>query len=222
MSSVDSMYIGTIFIKHYDRWRGDLYLKDNLTFISNKDQAGRFYILKQGDTTILNGDRISINIGNRTLIIDNNNIPRLIDRDQLGNEIKHPRIVYTFIVSNGSDNTDPITYDSPISFISDKDDISALKYESHIQPINSQNYNIKPTNILTSSPINRSHHDSNFETFQFILERSDIPIISSSITKSKTSSLKNKSSDVFDGYKGGIMIILLMVILVLCILINKY
>src|SRR5437899_615902 len=94
--------LGNILLKIRDKWQGDLYLTESLTFSAQRAQAASFYLLKSGDSTILNGDRISLNVGSRTLVVSNGMV-RMIDRDQLQREVR------TFIISNGSDSTEPIT-----------------------------------------------------------------------------------------------------------------
>ncbi len=201
---------GNILIKHNDKWRGDYYLKEDLTFTTNKFDAARFYLLKSGDTTIINGDRISINCGNRVLTIVDNEL-RLIDRSHNYN---------SFIITNGTDNTDPIIFETVLYFISDSR--NALKYEWGMDLI------IPTDNSIEVSAANyqpHSHpHLSNYyygetctnNSFEFILERSDTPIISREI--SRVTHANNKSDE---GYRGIIMIVLLMVILVLCFLLSK-
>ena len=233
-----------IFIKHNDKWRGDYYLTDDLTFTVDKSQAACFYLLKLGDTTIINGDRISINSGNRTLIIDDSNIIKLIDRQLLNREIN------SFIIINESDTTEPITYESSIFLISDINKKMALSYEWGMDLINVPRELIS-TRILdgnigsSDTPINYKPHNSphlinitygNYpdqrspnilssrdylvSRFQFVLESADnvnnIHTLNG-IYQSKPSSTKSN----LEGYKGAIMIILLMVVLILCILASK-
>ena len=206
--------VGNIYIKHNDKWRGDFYLKDDLSFVTDKRQAAKFYLLKTGDTTIVNGDRISINIGSRSLNIDNEGNIRLTERDQLTREFSNK---CTFIRKYGSDTIDPISYESNIIFISDKNNHTALKYTWD--------------NNFNPNLINSSINDQNIWLFQFMLERSDNPITRSNITKntspasstirSKTLSY-SKPSEITDGYKGAIMIFLLVIILILYIVVSKY
>ena len=212
--------LGNIYIKHNDKWRGDYYLKDDLTFTVDKTLAGRFYLLKSGDTTIINGDRISINTGNRTLsLLDS---LRLIDRDQNHNTIT------TFLITNGTDNTDPITFETPLYIISDKDSKTALKYEWGMDLIGPVNNNIllgavnyKPHECPKLA--NSSYGDicpNYINTFEFYFEKADGPITNldspnAMVTKSVT------RNEFIEGYKGAIMVVLLMIVLILCIMIGK-
>ena len=214
-SAVSSAY-GNTFIKHNDRWRGDYYLREDLTFTVDRSQACKFYLLKPGDTTILNGDRIGIHVGSRTLVVDSNRNLRLVDREQL---ISRSREISTFIVTNGSDNTDPITYESSVFFISDRNNGSALKYEWGMNLSSDSAYRPHDHPALTNGNYNTTESSSN--SFQFALERSESPI-TRAISISAPSSHRPKSSDLLSGYKGAVMIVLLMVILVLSVLASKY
>ena len=228
MSGVNNT-LGNILIKHNDKWRGDYYLTEDLTFTVNKSLAARFYLLKSGDTTILNGDRISINSGNRTLAVTDSDIIRLIDRDQ------SQRFINTFIVTNGTDNTDPITFETFIYLISDKDRKTALKYEwgmdlisTHEDSSTSGAVSYKPhdTPSLTNSDYGTSS-SININSFGFILERADTPITNLDSARNMVVAPQNKHiapknpTEFLDGYKGVVMIILLMIVLILCILASK-
>ena len=214
--------LGNILLKHNDKWRGDYYLKEDLTFTVERSQAGRFYLLKAGDTTILNGDRIGIHMGSRTLIVDVSGILRLIDRDQL------TRGINTFIITNGSDNTDPITYESSMFFISDKNNGMALKYEWGMDLVSNDASTYYPRDH--PNLINSTYHtnDISINAFQFALERADVPITRSEIARNTTMPslsvqyTRSISPEFLDGYKGAIMIVLLMMVLILCILASKY
>jgi len=216
--------LGNILIKHNDKWRGDFYLKDDLTFTVNRSQAARFYLLKSGDTTILNGDRISINSGNRTIMINDLSEVKLIDREQDYNMIN------SFIITNGTENTDPITYEMAIFLISDKIQKKALKYEWGMDLIGTYE------DSITLGASNYKPHDhprlinSNYGSvcesyigrFQFLLEKADGPITNIEMTRNTITVSKSKiASELLEGYKGIIMIILLMVILVLCVLATR-
>ena len=54
-------------------------------------------MLKSGNTTIINGDRVSLNLGNKILVITENNIIKFLDRDQLWDETD------SFTITNGTD-----------------------------------------------------------------------------------------------------------------------
>jgi hypothetical protein len=229
MLSVDNTF-GNILLKHNDKWRGDYYLRDDLTFTVDRSLATRFYLLKSGDTTILNGDRISINSGNRTLSITDSNSLRLIDRDQSYHNTG------TFLITNGTDNTDPITFETMIYLISNKDKKTALKYEWGLDLIGPQDNNIIPgtvTGAVNYKPrgkpnlINGSYGDicdTYINTFEFLLEKADGPITNLDSTQTNNSSSKHitvNKNEFFDSYKGALMIFLLMIILILCALVNR-
>lgn len=210
---------GNLLIKHNDKWRGDYYLKHDLTFSPNRSEAAHFYLLKPGDTTILNGDRVSINSGNRTLILDEANNCRLIDRDQ------HHRGIRTFIISNNKDSTDPINYDQVLFFISDKTARTALKYEWSMDIIRpndgSGSSTYKPRNFpnLTTSTYGTSH-ETELTPFQFQLERATEPITNLEDNRTVAVAKPTRNDNLFDRYKGAILLFFLMILLVLCIMVN--
>ncbi|CAH6420201.1 Hypothetical protein HVR_LOCUS1124 [uncultured virus] len=236
MAHVDNT-LGNILIKHNDKWRGDYYLKDDLSFTINRNDAGRFYILKSGNTCILNGDRISVHLGNSTLVIDTNDNLKLLDREHINMEMS------SFVISNGTDHTDPISYESKIFFVADRARKMALKYEWGMDlvsedPVISGAMNYKPRdhpNLINSTYGGTC--EAHINSFQFALERADAPITQSSTVRNftypnrsrdetqcsldPTKPSKPSPSELFDGYKGAIMVLLLMVILVLCVLANR-
>lgn len=210
---------GNLLIKHIDRWRGDYYLKDDLTFSPNRSEAARFYLLKSGDTTILNGDRVSINSGNRTLVLDEQNNCRLIDRDQ------HHRGVRTFVVSNNNDTTDPINYDQILFFISDKTTRTALKYEWSMDIIRpndgSGSSTYKPRNFpnLISGEYGTTH-ETELTPFQFQLERANDPI--TNLEDNRTLAVaKIRTENLFDKYKGAILLFFMLILLILCVMVSR-
>lgn len=207
-----------IFIKHNDKWRGDYYLTDQLRFTTDKALAARFYLLKSGNTTIINGDRITINLGNRTLVIDDTNNIKLIDRDH------HHREINSFVITNGSENTEPISHNTNIFFISDKSVKTALKYEWGMDLIDTTtviqdaaNYKPHQCPILTNSNYGTAN-EAQVNLFQFQLEQEDI-LDSRTMAQLEITPPMRPSS--FDKYKGAILLTLLLIVLVLCVLISK-
>ena len=214
---------GNILIKHKDKWRGDFYLKDDLTFTTIKSQASHFYILKPGNTTIINGDRISINLGNQTVMVEFNckDQVKLIDRDLFNHNIN------SFIIIGESENTNPITYETSVFFISNKKTKEALKYEWNMDlvtgvndPVNNStksviNYQPRNQPSLINSNYNNFHDVS---SFQFFLEK-----VENTITYLNTvPAVSHKKNNVSGaGYNSVIILILLIIVLILCILINK-
>jgi hypothetical protein len=226
--SIQSHELGNILIKHNDHWRGAYYLKEDLTFTVDRTKAARFYLLKSGDTTILNGDRISANSGNRTLSIDDNNELHLIDRDHT------MRGVTTFLIANGTDNTDPITFETNVYLISNRERRLALKYEWGMELINSgatdgtaSASNYKPRSH--PSLINDDYGTgtvSGVTAFQFSLERADGPIttVESSrnmIAKTDPTGQIKGFADLFENYHGALLLLLLLVILILCVVVSR-
>ena len=234
MDNRDNIYLlGNMFIKHIDKWRGDYYLKSDLTFTVDKSQAIRVYLLKSGDTTIINGDRVSLNSGNKSIIVDESDTIKLIDRDQSHRGVKN------FLVINGTENTDPITYETPVFLVTDKARKTALKYEWGMDLVNTDNtsalgaVNYKPHNH--PKLINGDYGatcESYINTFKFYLERADGPITNLDTSRNviidnsqqqanQVTMARKNSSEVLDGYKGAIMVVLLMIVLILCIIAMK-
>lgn len=229
IDGINGANLGNILIKHNDKWRGSYYLKDNLTFTVDRSLAARFYILKSGDTTILNGDRITLNSGNRSISVAGIDTIRLLDRALADQRTRESN---SFIVTNGTDNTDPITYETSIYFISNKDQRTALKYEwgmDLITPSDSSSVasNYKPRHHPNLINGFYGGDISSIHPFEFILEKADGPITNLDSSRnlitmqSKLSKNSPHSSEFFEGYKGAIMIMLLMIILVLCVLLSR-
>lgn len=214
---------GNLFIKHNDKWRGDYYLKEDFEFTTDKNLAARFYLLKSGDTTILNGDRISINCGSRVLVIDESNQIKLVDRELCHHGIN------SFIIGNGTDNTDPINFDSGVFFITDKDEKIALRYIWGMDLIDPSDTDTDASNYKPRNHPNLTHEnygnvcEANIGSFQFQLERATVPV--TAIEDNRTIAVppikqSSRSWDLFDRYKGAVMLFLLMIILILCIVIG--
>lgn len=210
MTHIDTT-LGNILIKHHDTWRGAYYLKDDMTFTTDRASACRFYLLKPGDTSINNGDRVSINSGNRILIIDSEN-----------NIILHDRSIYhdsdSFIISNGTDNLDPITYEGSLFFIINKEAKKALRYDWQTELIENTNIH-RPTNSPTI--ITGTYGDDsplNINSFRFFLEKANGPIVN---IEPKQKFTDTKTFEIINEYKGIFLIVLLMMILALCVMIEN-
>lgn len=219
---------GNIIIKHNDRWRGNYYLKEDLTFTVNKSQSARFYFLKPGDTTIINGDRISLNLGNKTLIINSDDKPQLIDRELSQHETN------SFIITNGTENTDPITYETAMFLVSDRHRKTALRYEWNMilsgdsVPIPDSTQYKPQDNPNLANDLYSGISEIQINLFRLYLEKADGPI--TNITQpanpipnavSLVTPSNKISAEFIDGYKGAAIVMLLLVILVLCALVSK-
>jgi hypothetical protein len=228
MSYVNNI-LGNIYVRHLDKWRGYRYLKDDLTFTLNKNLAAKIYMLKSGNTTIINGDRVSLNLGNKILVITENNIIKFLDRDQLWDETD------SFTITNGTDNTEPIMYDSTIFLITNKTEKYALKYEWILDLINSNtttiteqlDYNPRSSPTLMNGDYTLS---DDINAFQFQLEKIETTTITTNPDDNKNPTTKKQSpfdyvTKIFttslENYKGAIMLVLLMIILVLCFIANR-
>lgn len=112
---LDSM--GNIIIKIENKLGGSRYLNENLLFTSDRSDACKFYLLKDTNSSIFNGDRVTLNTGNRTLIIDDRGIPQLLNRMHIHDEIQ------SFIVTTGSEDHEPLGCEIPLYFMNhDSDD----------------------------------------------------------------------------------------------------
>ena len=120
--------------------------------------------------------------------MDNTNIIKLIDREQVQREVN------SFIITNGTENTDPISYESPIFFISDKSRKTALRYEWGMDLIDSAE-NSSPSEATNYKPrdhpnlINTTYGSTcemHINSFQFFLERADSPIRNIESTRTAT------------------------------------
>ena len=202
--------IGNVLIRYNDRWRGPCYLTDSLTFTTNKAQAARFYLLKSSDTMILNGDRVSLNHGNRTITINEQKKVILRDRELINREIS------TFIITNGLNNTEPISYDVPL-FILNIPSRSTLLNESENSSNNTereQGFCYCSSGLYSPATINIATIDGEFiHTFTFYLERSD-----DSITNRVAISNTKKYDE---SYRNGMIIVLLLIILILTMIVSK-
>jgi hypothetical protein len=208
---------GTVIIKHIDPWHGTSYLKDDLTFTTHRDQASKFYLLKSNDnsdnTAITNGDRISINIGNRNLIVNGSTLTF---------ENRNLTSVNTFLIVNGTNDTESIMFNTPLFLIIDKTTKSALKYVwdidlNNILDTGSPSFKQNNRPILSiASYDNLPERDIN--TFKFSLEHNNpqINILTTSHPQTPYTSIFN------DNYKGNIIIVILLIILVICALLGKY
>lgn len=196
---------GNVLIKYMDKWRGAYYLTTDLKFTTDRSLAIRFYILKAGNHIILNGDRVTINNSNQMIVVDPNNEVKMVDREQIFEGIN------TFFISSGHENTEPITYESPIYLLSDKTQNMALKYD---WDTNTTEYYPR----LINTPI----YNENINTFQFFLERADTSITNTnSLTASPFQTIK-KNFNLSDSHKSAILVILLMIVLILCVTASKF
>jgi hypothetical protein len=200
MSHIDTN-LGNIFVKYVDNYHQTHYLTENLTFTTNKDHACKFYILKYGNTNIVNGDHITINSGHKTLVIDKANNIRLIDRDHT-QQYKN-----SFIITNGSDNDEIISYETSVSFVTDNLEKYALKY--HQNTICNNDLQVYP------ELVNSGYISETPELFHFYLEKINLSITNRVKTEAKNTSF-------LEDYKIGITVALLLVILVLLVLIQEY
>ena len=202
---------GNVYIKHINKWKGNCYLKDDLTFCFDRAHATSFYLSKVGNSTILNGDRVTINSGNKNLVLNSGKLNLI---DQISN------FPNTFIITDGSENIEPISYDKPIFLITDKNKKTALKYDWKMDTVNNNSGSqiIKPHNY--PSLINSTYGtDINF--FQFFLENPNNYSQSQYQNLSLQNTKHNRIAQLIREYRGAITITLLMIMLILTIMISK-
>jgi hypothetical protein len=72
---------GNFYLSYHDHVGRRYYLNSDLKFTEYSDQGCLFYFLKSDNTEIVNNDIISIHSGSLTLVIDDTNTPKLVDRN---------------------------------------------------------------------------------------------------------------------------------------------
>lgn len=178
MDHVDNI-LGNLIIKHEDARKGTFFLKQDLTFTSERTQAGRFYLLKPGNTTILNGDKITVNVGSRTLAFREGSLV-LFEREEAQS--------VPVVITDGSEDTRPISYGSTVFFIVDKEKKTALKKSSRLL-------------------VDEYAGITDINLFKFVLEKTDEV---QSNTKTVTKPLSFVESN-----KGIVVVLLLLLLLIL-------
>jgi hypothetical protein len=227
MSHVSSI-VGNIYIKHVDH-SSTYYLCEDLSFTLDKTHAAKFYILKHGTSTIVNGDRISLNLGNKCLAIDSDNIILFLDRNQLNGEIA------TYIITNGTENNDYITHDSPLFLITDV--TATHSHDASVLPkiSDTTRYALKydwSFDVNMSPPVTRSRLiNANYATnpdpnvYQFQFERTEPGSDNHKSLMAKTYSaidyIKHFVTTSLETYKGAIVVVILIIILILCIILGR-
>jgi hypothetical protein len=214
---------GTVFIKHIDSWHGTSYLKDDLTFTPHRDQASKFYLLKcddNGETEITNGDRVTINIGNRNLTIQESTL----SFENRSNHSNHSNQGASFLIVNGTNDPGPITFNSPLFLISDKTTKQALKYIWNLDLNQILDSGIKSFKQKNQAILSITSYDNiperDINNFKFYLE--DNITTTTITTPTLKQSAPNNTPLFSDNYKGSIIIVTLLIILVICALIGKY
>lgn len=206
MTVIDGSF-GRILIHHTDSWRGSYYLSEDMTFTPHVHEAVKCYLLKPGDTTILNGDRISINTGNKTLVVTAENEVKFMDRETITHEIS------TCIVTNGTDSVDPISFDMPIFLIVDKDARTALRYKWSTDLSTSQiTPSDKPDFVIDS------YGDVAPAIFELSLKNADSPNVTQHATRTESTLRQRLLSDE---YKKAALLIILLLVLIISIVLSK-
>lgn len=192
---------GHLHIKHYDPVSQPLYLTEDLTFSTDRSQAAKFYPLKSADTSIINGDRISLHTGSRTLVINQAGIPQLLDRTQIRNEVS------TFVIMNGTNNTQAIECETNILFVGDRENMSALKYYLDHGRIPHLSYD----------EFDRSQKSM----FQFAFEHASVPVTQRKTVAPQDVPLSSRLPSWLNWLSGPLVVILLIIILILSVLTTR-
>lgn len=214
--------LGNIVISHYDPvWKTMYYLCDDMTFTTDQRYAARCYLLKPGDTAINNGDRISINCGNRTLVVDTKGTVKFMDRELIKKETS------TFIVTNGTPDVKHIWYASSEYFlITNKDNKMALRCKWYTDLVDT-------TADMRPELISDCYEEAIPAQFAFAFhhvphhvpqlidrnernDRNERPVV-----QEKRAVTSRTSRELIEQYKNEMLLLLLMITLVLCIFISK-
>jgi hypothetical protein len=128
--------------------------------------------------------------------------------------------ISTLIITTGSDNVLPITYETPLFFLTDKLNNLALKFS----PITNQHFNIYSDVSINDTPkLLNSKFDitTDINDLQFYLEKYDEPIINIPQNKSTNLNFLKKQLEFNENHKSIVLLILLFIILFLCSMLNR-
>jgi hypothetical protein len=201
-----------MFIKYSDKWSGSFYLKEDLTFTEDRNNASKFYLLKTGNTLILNGDRITINFGNKVLCIDDDNSLKLIDREFVS-------IKNSIIVTNGTDSSNSVSYNDNLFLITDPIKQLFLKCEWNTDSVNSIKTTVN-TKTQRKLILVNSTYNANKDPFIFSFENPDNALTNSNHVKNVINLAKIQQNQNY-GFKWFILLVLLIILLVLSVIVNK-
>jgi hypothetical protein len=192
---------GHLYIKYSDPVSQPLYLTEELTFSTDRSRAAKFYPLKSADTSIINGDRISLHTGSRTLVINHSGIPQLLDRTQIRNEIS------TFVIMNGTDNTQAIECDDKILLVGNRENMSALRY----------NLDHGRVPYMTYDKFDLSQK----RMFSFSFENAFAPMTQRKTVAPQDVPLSSRLPSWLNWLSGPLVVILLIIILILSVLTTR-
>lgn len=190
-----------IIIKHYNKWGGFFYLKENLEFTPNISKAGIFFFYKENDTPIIDGDCININTHTKSLVITANG------RLTLSNNLQSSHLNSKFIISKdivlNPEIGTPINNGSPFYLISHENNNKFLRYDWSISSANKPN---KYPNLVLD------YHDNSSESF-FIFSFEYVDPRYQSKYQEFTNQVSTRST---------VVIFILVIILIMCVSLNKY
>lgn len=216
MTVIDGSFV-RILIHHTDSWRGNYYVSEDMTFTSNVHEAVKCYLLKPGDTSILNGDRISINTGNKTLVVTPENEVKFMDRETITREIS------TYIITNGTDSVEPIAFDMPIFLIVDNNARTALRYKWSTDLLTSQVTPSDQPNLIVDG-----YGEVAPAVFELRLKNADTPNITQHAQRPDAQRPDAQRPDaslrqrlLSDEYKKAALLIILLIILIVSIVMSK-
>lgn len=199
--------LGNILIRHPNKLFRDYYLAEDLSFTFDRSKAARFYLLKSTTDDIRNGDRVTLNVANKTLLITEKGEPALIDR----------HLIYTpdsFTITTGLDNQDPIDFKTGIYLISDWRMEYALRYDWNIDvdSVNQTLTNVKPKLIH-----DKLNNEKDLIASRFFLEPYDAS--PDSIKTPPVNTVNATATD--DKYRNLILLFFLIILLGLFVMVTN-
>lgn len=198
------MNSGVFFIKYNDKWQGECYLTEDLTFTSQRSQAAKFYLLGISSKNIItNGNIVTINCNNKILSVNSNGV-QLVNRTDITDSIQNFRITTGYENNeNNEHNHDVISYNIPVSFILDTNKHLALKYDNNIDlSTHRSRANLHRLSIGDCS--------DSINSYMFTFERSDSPMLTLHVNHDSVSS----------DYKNIILLCSLLILLLTCVIIS--
>lgn len=200
--------IGNLYITYTDKFKSKYYLTSKLHFTKNIDDACLFYLLNSDDTSILNGNTVTINTSNKLLGLSKDGNLQLIDRN-ISHHYKND-----FIITDGENDNKEIGFNIKIYFIIDNNEKLALRFY--------HSFNLGKDDDIPALAVG-SYSDGReigIELFQFTLIKA---------TENTTNKLKQqdeqispiKKDPLLENYKGIILIVILLILLMLCLMVVK-
>jgi hypothetical protein len=218
---------GHIVIKYNNEWGGTFYLSESLIFVPQLEDALRFSVFTSDNTAILNGDRIILQSGGQVLIV--NNVGKLELRNY--NQVTS-RDVSSFIITDGSDTTENVEYDKSYFLAHDPQLRTGLKAEWDVNPLppegNHESYmqdESRRPRLVLRDYIGTSRENLSFYRFSLAsfaeeareTHEPEVEITHSNTVEASPPSMTSSMNYWLKGWRGTILVSLLVIILVLSI-----